>query len=120
VSTDDVPTQLSRAVHVHAAFHATHPREMFICNVEILSLEEPARTRAIADRQRYIAIFDRLIARGVALGVFSTPSPKFAAYAILQMGMGISVWYVARGELSPSDIGDLYGMFALRMVGAST
>jgi AcrR family transcriptional regulator len=120
VSTDDVPTQLLRAVRVHAAFHATHPQEMFICNGEIPSLEEPTRARVVAYREEYIGIFDRLIACGVALGAFSTPSPKLAAYAILQMGMGVSVWYIDGGELSPADIGDLYGKFALRIVGAST
>jgi AcrR family transcriptional regulator len=119
-STDDVPTQLLRAVHGHAAFHATHPLEMFICNGEITSLEEPARSRAVACRQECREIFDGVIARGVALGAFSTPSPKLAAHAILQMGMGVPVWYVAGGELSPADVGDLYGEFALRIVGASS
>jgi AcrR family transcriptional regulator len=119
VSTDDIRTQLLRAVRSHAAFHATHPLEMVVCNGEITSLQEPARTRLIAYREEYIGIFERLIAGGVALGSFSTPSPRLAAYTILQMGMGVSVWYVAGGELTPADIGDVYGEFALRIVGAS-
>jgi AcrR family transcriptional regulator len=117
--TQDVPTQLLRAVHCHAAFHASHPLEMLICNAEITSLEEPARSRVVDRRHEYIGTFERLIARGVALGAFSTPSPRLAAYTILQMGAGVSVWYVAGGEFSPADIGSLYGEFALRIVGAS-
>jgi AcrR family transcriptional regulator len=118
-SADDLPTQLRRAVHWHASFHATHPLEMYICNGEIASVEEPARTRLVAYRQEYIGLFERLIQRGVAAGLFSTPSPKLAAYAILQMGMGVSVWYHAGGELTPDAVGDLYGDYALRLVQAT-
>jgi AcrR family transcriptional regulator len=119
-SAEQVTTQLLRAVHGHAAFHATHPFEMVICNGEISSIEEPARTQVVAYREQYVGIFERLIERGVSHGTFSTPSPKLAAYAILQMGMGVSVWYSEGGELSPNAVGDLYGEFALRIVGVST
>jgi AcrR family transcriptional regulator len=115
-SAADVSAQLLRAVHGHASFHATHPLEMFICNGEIASLEEPARTRVVGYRQEYVGVFERLIRRGVVEGAFATPAPKLAAYAILQMGMGVSVWYSEGGQLSPTDVGDLYGEFALRLV----
>jgi hypothetical protein len=107
-------------VHLHASFHATHPLEMYICNGEIASVEEPARTRVVAYREEYVGIYERLIQRGVTSGVFSTPSPRLAANAILQMGMGVSVWYHDDGAMSPDDVGALYGEYALRLVGAQT
>jgi AcrR family transcriptional regulator len=115
-STTDVEEQLRRAVRAHVEFHAEHRFEMFISEREITKLEESARAQQIAWREEYIAIFERLIERGVSLGRFDTPSPKLATYGILQMGMGVSIWYRRSGEMSPGDVGTLYAEYAVRMV----
>ena len=118
-STDDIAQQIYRAAAGHAAYHATHRLEMFICNGEIPNIEEPARTRVVTHRQEYVRVFTRVIERGIAAGRFApVSSPRLTTYAILQMGIGVSVWYHDDGDLSPTDIGDLYGRYALKLVGA--
>jgi AcrR family transcriptional regulator len=115
-STEDVEDQLRCAVCAHVKFHAEHRFEMVISERDITNLEEPARTGQIAYREEYIGIFERLIERGIALGRFDTRSPKLATYAILQMGMGVSIWYRRSGEMTPSDVGTLYAEYAARIV----
>lgn len=117
-STDDVVEQLYRVVCGHVAFHAERHLETAIGNNEIASLEEPARTRQIVYREKYVEIFERLIKRGVLLGRFTCDSPKLTAFAIMQMGMGVSEWYRNDGEMTPAATGEMYGHFALRVVGA--
>lgn len=117
-STDDVAEQLRRAVHGHVVFHAERSHETFIGNREIRSLEEPARRRQIEYRNEYVGVFETLIRRGVATKRFRTRAPHLAAFAILQMGMGVSVWFRGDGEMTASETGDLYGEFALRMLDA--
>ena len=65
-------------------------------------------------------MFVALIERGVEEGVFSTRSPLLSAYAILQMGIGVSMWYRPDGPLSEDEIVFQYGDMALRLVGASS
>jgi AcrR family transcriptional regulator len=115
-SSDDVAEQLRAAVRYHVMFHAENPLQMHIAERLTTRLEEPARSRQIGYRHEYVEIFTRLIERGRALGRFSTPDARIATFAILQMGLGVATWYTAAGKLSPSELGDLYGEFAVRMV----
>jgi AcrR family transcriptional regulator len=115
-STDDVEEQLRRVVQSHVEFHAEHRFEMFISEREITNLQEPARTRQVAYRADYIDIVERLIERGVASGRFDTTAPRLATYAILQMGMGVAIWYRRSGDMTPADVASVYGEYAVRMV----
>lgn len=115
-SSDDIEEQLRLAVRGHVAFHAERRYEMVVGNHEIGSLEEPARTRQVAYREEYVSIFERLIGRGCSIGCFTTRFPRLAAFAILQMGMGVAIWYREGGDLTPSELGDVYAGYALSMV----
>ena len=118
-SADDVTEQLRRATEAHVRYHARHPREVRIGNQEIPSLEEAGRRQTIELRRRYARLFTDLIERGIAEGRFSTPSARMAAYAILQMGIGVSIWFRESGPLSETEIAHHYGDIALRIVGAA-
>jgi AcrR family transcriptional regulator len=118
-SSDDVADQLRAAVKYHVAFHAHNRLQMYIAERATHSLEEPARSRQIAYRQDYVAIFTELIEHGRSIGRFSTPDAHITAFAILQMGLGVSTWYRDAGRLSPDELGDLYGEFAVRMLSPS-
>ena len=117
-STDDASEQLFRAMRAHIDLHTSRRAQAHVANREIPSLEEPARTQQIALRQEYVAIFERVIERGVAEGTFDALAPRISAYAILQMGIGVAVWFHDDGPMSAQEIGDLYATLALRMVGA--
>lgn len=117
-STDDVAEQLRLAVCAHIKLHTNQRAEAHVANREIPSLEEPARSQQIALRNEYVDIFDQLIVHGVNEGRFKALAPRITAYAILQMGIGVSVWFHPDGPMSTEDVCDLYGELALRMVGA--
>lgn len=117
-TTEDTTEQLRRAVEAHVRFHARHPREVRVGNHEIPALDEPHRSTITRLRREYSRLVLRLVERGVEEGVFDTGSPPLATYAILQMGIGVAMWYRPDGALSEDDIVFRYGDIALRIVGA--
>jgi AcrR family transcriptional regulator len=116
--TDDPTERLRRAVEAHVRYHARHRLEAFVGNREIRSLEEPHRDSILAQRAKYEARFRKLITDGAAVGKFHVASPRLASYAILDLGMGLAVWFREDGELSENEITWQYIDFALRLVGA--
>lgn len=118
--TDDTVEQLRRAAEAHVRYHARHPREVRVGNHELAALDQPHRGSVTSLRHDYSRMFVALIERGVEEGVFDTRSPLLATYAILQMGIGVSMWYRPGGELSEDDIVFQYGDIALRIVGGSS
>ena len=115
-SSNDVAVQLRRAAEAHVRWHVRNLREVRVGNHEIPALEQPHRDAVRAIRGEYSKIFIELIQRGVEEGVFATRSPMLAAYAILQMGIGVSMWYHPSGSLSEDDIVFQYGDIALGVV----
>ncbi len=118
-TTTDPVERLRRAVDAHVRYHARHRHEAFVGNREIRSLVEPHRTTVLAHRAEYEAGFRTLINDGVDAGRFSVTSPRLASYAILDLGMGVAVWFREDGELSENAVAWQYTDFALRLVGAS-
>ena len=112
-TTDDIAQQLRRATEAHVRYHARHRREVRVGNHEIAALEEPHHAHVVKLRHDYSELFVDLIERGVKAGVFETRSPMLAAYAILQMGIGVSMWYKPGGSLSEDDVVFQYGDIAL-------
>jgi len=103
-------------MEAHVRFHTRCQREVRIGNNEIASIEEPARTSLLDLRRRYARPWITLIERGVEEGRFETPSPRLAAFAMIEMGMGVSLWFRADGPLSESQVAYYYGDMALRLV----
>jgi AcrR family transcriptional regulator len=118
-STDDVREQLVRAVAAHVALHTQDPALALVANRDFPSLEEPALTEQVVLREEYVGIFEHVIVRGVAQKRFDALTPRITAYAILQVGIGVSIWLHEDGPLTPQEICDLCGKLALRLVGAS-
>jgi AcrR family transcriptional regulator len=119
-TTNDVTEQLRRAMEAHVRFHTRFQREVRIGNNEIASIEEPARTSLLDLRRGYARPWITLIERGVEEGRFETPSPRLSAFAMIEMGMGVSLWFRADGPLSESQVAYYYGDMALRLVLART
>ena len=118
-TTTDVVEQLRRAMEAHVRYHARNPRSARIGNAEIWNLEEPVLSTVRGMRREYEQGWRDLITQGVKEGRFETPSPRLASYAMLQMGIGISMWYQADGELTESELAYYYGDLALRLVKAN-
>jgi AcrR family transcriptional regulator len=115
-TTDDPAEQLRRAVEAHVRYHARHRFEAFVGNRELFNLAEPARSQQVEYRTRYASGFREIIERGCATGRFEVSSSRLAAYAILEMGIGVAVWFRPDGEFSEAAVANRYGQFALRIV----
>ena len=115
-TTNDVTEQLRRAMEAHVRFHTRFQRQVRIGNNEIANIEEPARTHLLELRRRYAQPWIDLIERGVAEGRFESPSPHLSAFAMIEMGMGVALWFRAEGALSESQVAYYYGDMALRLV----
>jgi hypothetical protein len=90
-----------------------------IGNREIPSLDEPSQTQVRQLRRDYARAWQRMIEAGVDMGDFNTLSPQLAAYALLEMGIGVSQWYREDGALSLDEIAFHYADMALRQLGVS-
>lgn len=117
-STSDPAEQLRRAMDAHVRYHTRFPREAHVGNREIMSLDEPDRSHVLELRREYAHSWQQMIERGVEQGVFDTPSPRLASYAILEMGIGVSVWFRPDGELSENEVAYTYADMALRICAA--
>jgi AcrR family transcriptional regulator len=117
--TTDPVERLRRAVDAHVRYHARHRQEAFVGTREIRSLVEPHRSAVLDRRAEYERGFRRLVTDGVRAGRFRVASPRLASYALLDLGMGIAVWYREDGEHSENEIAWQHTEFALRLVGAA-
>ncbi|MFI1380567.1 TetR/AcrR family transcriptional regulator [Embleya sp. NPDC020886] len=118
-TTDDWAERLRRATETHVRYHARHRREAFVGTRELRSLVEPHRAEVLAQRAEYEACFRDLITAGVDAGRFRVASVRLASYAILDLGMGVAVWFREDGEITEEAVAWEYGEIALRIVGAN-
>jgi AcrR family transcriptional regulator len=112
----DFRTQLRRVVEAHVRYHASHPREAFVGNREIGSLETKYRVELLELRDAYEHKLRSLIEDGSVAGEFSVPSAKLVSYAILEMGIGVATWFNPQGELGVDEVAYVYAEMSLRMV----
>ncbi|BBG05103.1 MULTISPECIES: TetR/AcrR family transcriptional regulator [Pseudonocardia] len=115
----DPVERLRRAVDAHVRFHARHRREAFVGNRELRSLLEPHRSVILGLRDTYEQRFRSLIAEGAELGAFRVADPQLASYAILDLGMGVAVWFREDAGPSENEVAWAQVEFALRLVGAT-
>jgi len=108
--------QLRAAMEAHVRYHATHRRQVRIGNREIASLEQPSQGMVRDLRRQYARGWQRLIETGVRSGNFETLSPQLSAYALLEMGIGVSQWYREDGPLSLDEIAHHYADMAERQL----
>ncbi|SEP44688.1 TetR/AcrR family transcriptional regulator [Amycolatopsis saalfeldensis] len=116
--TGDPVERLRRAVEAHVRYHARNRREAFVGNRELRSLEEPHRSAILDRRADYASGFRALIQAGTEAGRFRASSPKLAAYAILDLGMGVAAWFRDDGQFTENEVAWEYVEFAMRLVGA--
>lgn len=118
-STDDPVEQLRRCTDAHVRYHARFPREVRIGNTELRALDEPVRGEVLEMRREYSRSWEALLARGVSAGRFDVPSPRLTAYGILEMGIGVSLWFRPDGPMTEAAVAYHYADMALRLVGVA-
>lgn len=118
-TTSDPTERLRRAAEAHVRYHARHRLEAFVGTREIRSLTEPHRSQIVAMRADYERRFRTLVNDGIDAGRFHVTDARLASYAILDLGMGVAVWYRDDTEPSEDALVWQHAEFALRIVGAT-
>jgi AcrR family transcriptional regulator len=115
-STDEVTEQLRRSVEAHVRYHARHRREMYVAQRGFSSLSADDQAMILAKRHEYEGVIRTIIQRGMDEGTFLTKSARSASLAIIDLGLGVAVWFRADGPVSETELAFEYGEFALRIV----
>lgn len=118
VAPDRPDEQLTALVRAWVEFHTVRQEEARVGASEVHCLEGDGRERVIALRDEQEDLFVRVIEHGAALGMFTTPYPREAARAIINMGIAVATWYRIDGDISPHGLAERYATLSLAMVGA--
>jgi AcrR family transcriptional regulator len=118
-SAPDAREKVRRGAEAHVRHHVLRSREAKINHNEIAALEEPAQRELKRRRRAYGQAWVELVEEAIAEGVASCPSPKLAAFAILDMGIGVARWFRPEGLYSANTLPVYYGDFALALLHAS-
>jgi AcrR family transcriptional regulator len=114
---DSTAERFRLVVESQVHFHTARRLEAFVGVRELNRLEGAKREAAIKCRRLYITRLEGLIQSGVSEGIFDVPSARLAAYAILDMGIGVATWFRSTGPYSDHEMATVYGKHALRLVG---
>jgi AcrR family transcriptional regulator len=117
-SSDNVVEQLRRAVEAHVRYHARHRLEAFLGNRELRNLDQDNHRRLLEQRKEYEGSFRALVERGIAENRFTARSVKLAVYSLLDMGVGVAVWFRDDGEVSVDEVAYQYGDLAMLLLAA--
>ena len=100
----DPVTQMKAFIAFHLTYHMERPREVYINNSELRSLE-PGNLRKInALRYAYERRVIDIIQAGVTAKKFKAAEPKVAAFAIIALLTGICNWYKSNGRLGKTRL----------------
>ncbi|MFI5608507.1 TetR/AcrR family transcriptional regulator [Amycolatopsis sp. NPDC051903] len=113
----DPVARLRSLVALHVLAHAARPAETRVVDNEVDALSDAARTRVVALRDEYEALWSHTIADGVAAGVFHTAHPAVTRLALLEMCSGVARWYSPAGALPPEGLATHYAELALGALG---
>lgn len=115
----DTETRFRAFMRFHTSFHARESQAAKIVNHNLSSLSARHYRKTVADRDRYERRFRELLEAGVTEGVFDIRDTRITSYAILEMGMGIAIWYRPDGAITIEELAALHEELGLRMVGYS-
>jgi AcrR family transcriptional regulator len=109
--------QWRAAVVAHSLYTAQNQRACVVANTELRYLEEVDRKRVVGSRDAQEHLFVTIAERGVTSGDFHISDVHQAVTAVLTMCAGIALWFRADGALSPREIAESYGTYALNLLG---
>lgn len=112
--------QLRAAVEAFVGFVVDHQTASLVAISEIRYLTGVQRVWVVSARDTTQAIFEQIVADGVAGGEFATPHPAGAARSIVSMCASISTWYRAEGPLSKEELGEQHARYALGLLEAKS
>lgn len=116
---DDAAPRMREAVRAYVRFIVEHQVAMVVSTNEVRYLTGDDRERLVAGRDATQAIFEEIVAQGVASGEFRTPFPADAARAVLTGLAAVSGWYRPDGRLSRGQLAEEQARYALALLEAN-
>jgi AcrR family transcriptional regulator len=102
--TGDPAQRICALVDLHVRRHARASQLCRVGDTELRSLSRARRTKIVALRDEYQAIWADAITSGVQSGAFAVPDASIAAMALMQMCTGVAHWYSPRGRLTLDQV----------------
>ena len=115
---DDAASRLREAVRAYVRFIVEHQVAMVVSTNEVRYLTGPDRASLVAERDATQAVFEEIVAQGVAAGTFRTPYPDDAARAVLTALGAVAGWYRPEGRLSRGELAEQQARYALALLEA--
>lgn len=109
---------LWRMVRDHARYSAQHPDETFVGTREIPHLDDKNRHTIVRLRAEYATMLQTVLDDGSEQGVFHVTSTRLTSFMIIDMIIGMVVWFRPDRELSVDELADFYADQALVIAGA--
>ncbi|HHU66968.1 TetR/AcrR family transcriptional regulator [Corynebacterium sp.] len=113
----DPVDKLHRSMIAHVQFHTENVVATRVINTQVTALAEPHRSMVHQLRRDYVSRWQAIIDEGVGSGQFTVADRRITCFALLDMGIGIPLWYDRDGRLSQQELIDCYADMALRLVG---
>ncbi|MBU6532842.1 TetR family transcriptional regulator [Streptomyces sp. NPDC057245] len=110
--------RLADAVSSFVRWHAGRRTTARVVQYELDALGPEARAEILALRRQVDAEIRGIVEDGVASGEFDVPDVKGTTLAILSLCIDVARWFNVNGARTPDEIGALYAVLVLRMVGA--
>ncbi len=108
--------RLSVFIRTHVRFHAENSHQAMLVNSQMTALSGPHFHQAVELRDAYQSEMQIILRAGKRSGEFSYPDLDLTSYAILQMGIAVSMWYRPEGRLRVGQVCDVYAELAERLV----
>lgn len=115
---DDAASRLREAVRAYVRFIVEHQVAMVVSTSEVRYLTGPERAGLVAGRDATQAVFEDIVAQGVAAGTFRTPYPDDAARTVLTALGAVAGWYRPEGRLSRGQLAEQQARYALALLEA--
>lgn len=100
--------RLRRFVAFHIGYHTARRREVFICSMELRSLEPGNYKKIVGLRRTYERHLIDILNQGVQAGVFDIKDPQIAAFGLLAMLTGVCAWFQPTGRLAKDELAESY------------
>lgn len=111
--------QLHASMASHVRFHADNAMAARVVNQELHNLQEPSRSVVRQLRRDYVARWMLILQEGAATGKFQVADVKITCYAIIDMGIGVALWFRPDAAYSAAELGEMYAEAALRLCGVA-
>ncbi|WP_433802090.1 TetR family transcriptional regulator [Actinomycetospora sp. CA-084318] len=115
---DDAASRMREAVRAYVRFIVDHQVAMVVSTNEVRYLTGADRAALVAERDATQAVFEGIVAQGVADGTFTTPYPDDAARTVLTALSAVSGWYRPDGRLSRGQLAEQQARYALALLEA--